>query len=124
MSSNRRRHANALPLLTMATWIVVAGFICAAGLGYVYCKNQLHQSGREKQKLEDELVELRRACEVAQTKIASLSSRAELQRKLTSGFIKLIPITDDRLVRIGPMPGSRAGADDELRAVAIERVSR
>ena len=47
---NRRRHANTLPLLSLARWIVVAAFICLAGLVYVNCKNELHRSGTRDQK--------------------------------------------------------------------------
>ncbi len=120
MSTNRRRHANALPILTMATWIVALGCLGLVGLGFVYFKNQLHSSGAEIKKLEKELVDLQTACEVAQTKIASLSSRAELQRKLNTGFIKLIPVTDDRIVRAGAAPAQTAGS--ELRPVTNERL--
>ena len=118
MPSNRRRHANALPLLSLAMWIVIAGFLCASGLGYVYCKNQLHSSGTEINKLEKELAYLQTECVVAQSKIATLSSRAELQRKLNSGFIKLIPVTDDRIVRVAPASSAAVG---EIRAVSNER---
>ena len=116
-AANRRRHANAVPLLSLCTWIVLAAAACAAGLFYVYCKNQLHTSGQDIKKLETELARLDTDCQVAKTKIASLSSRMELQRKLASGIIKLQPITDDRLVRVG-----LTSAEADLRPVVNERV--
>jgi cell division protein FtsB len=118
MSLNRRRHANAMPLASIATWILVAVFVGMTGLYYVYCKNHLHIIGGTIKKLERELEEVMRENEGMRARIASLSSRPALQARLEAGFIKLIPITDDRIIRITEQhqPG-----DDELRAVANER---
>ena len=123
MSSNRRRHINTLPLLSLARWTVVAGFFCFAGLGYVYCKNQLHRAGEETRKLEKDLHDLKMATEVAKSKIAMLSSHEELKRKLDSNFIKLVPITDDRIVRVTGAAPARPVGEDNLRTVTSERTS-
>jgi hypothetical protein len=123
MPSNRRRHINALPLLSLARWTVIAGFFCFAGLGYVYCKNQLHRAGEETRKLEKDLHDLKMATEVARSKIAMLSSTKELKQKLDSNFIKLIPITDDRIVRVTDGAPGRPASDDGLRPVTSERRS-
>jgi hypothetical protein len=121
MPNNRRRHINTLPLLSLARWTMIAAFFCFAGLGYVYCKNQLHRSGDETRRLEKELNDLRMAKEVAQSKIATLSSPAELKRKLDSNFIKLVPISDDRIVRITEAAPTRVTHDEDLRTVTNER---
>jgi hypothetical protein len=63
------------------------------------------------------------ATEVAKSKIAMLSSTKELKRKLDSNFIKLIPITDDRIVRVTDAAPTRAAGDDGLRPAASERTS-
>jgi hypothetical protein len=119
MSTNRRRHANVVPVASIASWVVVAIFACAAGLGYVHCKNQLHANGRKIQEQERELKALITETSVVRSKIASLSSTAELRRRLNSGFIKLVPIPDSSIVRIhSPAPGEGAS---ELRAVSNER---
>ena len=123
MPSNRRRHINTLPLLSLARWTVIAGFFCFAGLGYVYCKNQLHRAGEETRKLEKDLNDLKMATEVARSKIAMLSSHEELKRKLDSNFIKLIPITDDRIVRVTDAAPARPVGEDNLRTVTSERTS-
>jgi hypothetical protein len=121
MPANRRRHINTLPLLSLARWTVVAGFFCFAGLGYVYCKNQLHRAGEETRKLEKDLHDLKMATEVAKSKIAMLSSHEELKRKLDSNFIKLVPITDDRIVRVTDAGPVRPAGEDDLRTVTSER---
>ena len=118
MAFNRHRHANAVPLASIATWVVVCLCLLAAGIGYVYLKNQIHSTGSTIKKFERELAELRTQDEVTRSKIASLSSRAALQRRLNDGFIKLTPITDDRLVRVDAP--ARKDTND-LRAVSNER---
>ncbi len=98
MSSNRRRHANAIPIASFATWGVIALFALAGGLGYVWCKNQLYTTGTEIHALERELAELKNKNEVSLSKIAQLSSTAKLQERYATGFIKLVPIANDHIV--------------------------
>src|ERR1700758_4377687 len=97
MSVNRRRHANAIPIASFATWALVGLFACAGGLGYVWCKNQLYTTGTEIKSLERELVDLKNKNEVAQSKINQMSSTAKLQERYDTGFIKLVPITSDHI---------------------------
>ena len=119
MSSNRRRHANAVPIAWFATWGVVALCALGGGLGYVWCKNQLYTTGTEIRALERELTELKNKNEVAVSKIAQLSSTAKLQERYDSGFIKLVPITNDRIV---VMSGAASKPSvGELRAASNER---
>jgi len=118
-ASNRRRHANAIPLASFATWAVIGVFACGGGLGYVWCKNQLYSTGTEIKSLERELAELQNKNEVALSKIAQLSSTAKLQERYNSGFIKLVPIANDHIaVMTNGVPASKAG---ELRAISNER---
>lgn len=118
MALNRRRNANTVPLASIASWIVVALFTCAAGLFYVHCKNQLHTNGTKIKALESEHANLIMQDETVRAKIASHSSRQALQRRLNQGDIKLIPITDDRLMRLDPLP---VPANDELQSVSNRR---
>jgi hypothetical protein len=119
MSTNRRRHANAIPLASFATWALIGLFACSGGLGYVWCKNQLYTTGTEIKSLERELAELKNKNEVALSKIAQLSSTSKLQERYGSGFIKLVPITSDRITVLSNAP-TPAGTG-ELRPVSNER---
>jgi hypothetical protein len=110
MPANRRRHANVVPLASIASWVLVAAFACSAGMYYVYCKNQLHATGEKIKKLERELSVLITQNTVVRSKIARLSSRTELQARLNDGTIKLIPIPELSIVRLETNP-SRAGSD-------------
>jgi hypothetical protein len=119
MSSNRRRHANAIPIAWFATWGVVALCALGGGLAYVWCKNQLYTTGTEIRSLERELTELKSKNEVSLSKIAQLSSTSKLQERYDTGFIKLVPIANDRIVILSntvPKP-----ATGELRAASNER---
>lgn len=113
--ANRKKHTNAVPYVALARWIVAAFFLAVVGLYYVYLKNQLHANGKQITKLEEELATLTKQNEIASTKIARLSSRTELQKRLAEGFIKMEPITGDRIVRL---KGAEGYASNELRAVA------
>jgi hypothetical protein len=97
---NRRRHANIVPVAALVRWVVVAFFLCTAGLCYVYFKNQMQTTGNEIRNLEGQLSALRVGDEAERAQIDRLSSHSYLERRLAEGFIQLTPITDDRIVRI------------------------
>ena len=119
MSGNRRRHANAIPVASFLTWALIGIFACGGGLAYVWCKNQLYTTGSEIKALERELVDLKNKNEVAQSKIAQLSSTAKLQERYDTNFIKLVPITNDHITVLSN--SSAAPSTGELRPVSNER---
>lgn len=118
MSTNKRRHANAVPITSFVTWVVIGLFVCVSGLGYVWCKNQLHTTGASIKNLEHDLTELHNKNEVARAHIAQLSSTKALQDRFDTGFIKLTKISGDRIVTVRSQPGQPG---NELRAVSNER---
>ena len=119
MPDNRRRHANTVPIAKLLMCLVLGVSACATGLRFVWGKNQLYTTGVQLKKYESELVQLRSRNEAARTNIAKLSSTFELQKRFQSGWIKLVQITPDRIVVVGP-PAKSDGVD-ELRPVANER---
>ena len=94
----------------------------SGGLGYVWCKNQLHQTGSTIKALERELADLHNQNEVSRAHIAQLSSTKALQDRFDTNFIKLVKITDDRIVMVHGAGGNRAA--NELRAVSNERARK
>jgi len=118
MAQNRKKHANALPVASLARWVFLAFFMGIIGLGYVYLKNQLHSTGDEIKTLECKLDDLTTRNNVLHGRISTLSSRTALQRKLNEGFIKMIPVSDDRLVRVTVAPAPVTAG--EIRAVSNE----
>ena len=116
---NRRRHANLVPIAALVRWVVVAFFLAAVGLGYVYFKNQMQATGNDIRTFEAQLNSLKTQDDTVRAQIDRLSSHSYLERRLAEGFIQLTPITDDRIVRIhlagqssGTPTASAEGADE------------
>ena len=105
MSRSRRKNCNPVDAAGLARWIVLVAFLAIAGLSYVYLSLQLHRLGDRKKALETELADLRDQNEVTRMQIASLTSRAALQRRLKEGYLKMIPIAERNIVRLS-MPAN------------------
>ena len=88
--------------------------IAISGLVIVYLKNHLHSLGAQRVTLEREMKELAAKAAVNDAQIVNLTSRAALQRRLDEGFLKLVPIRAERLVRVRATDG---------RAVAVAMTS-
>ncbi len=121
MRDNRHRHANTVPVVTFVTYAAVGLAALAAGLFWVWCKNQLYATGGQIKKFESELVQLRSRNETTRTNIAKLTSTAELQKRFNSGWIKLVPIPGDRIVTVAAP--AKPAPPGELRNVVNERKS-
>jgi hypothetical protein len=100
MNRSHRKNRNAVNAASLARWIVVTAFLALAGLSYVYLTLQLYHFGERKKTLENELVSLRTQNDVASGQIAALTSRSALQRRLKEGSSKMIPISENNIVRL------------------------
>jgi cell division protein FtsB len=126
MKSNARRQTNVLHWASLCRWVVISAFFGAAGLSYVYLKNQLHVSGIQRKGLEQDLHELIAENNVMEAQIARLKSHTALQRRLQEGFIKLVPITEHSLVLIRPQTSARwvttagSASEGQLRTISHE----
>ncbi len=96
-----RKRTNTLNFGSMAPWIVGVVFLGVTGLCYVGFKTQMHLTFNKIKVLERELVELNTQNEVLRSQVSTLSSRKQLQRYLDSGFIAMVPIADENIVRLG-----------------------
>lgn len=119
---SRRAHLNQVGAARFARWIVLTAFLAAAGLSYVYLSLKLHHFGDQKKALENEIVSLRKENEVAQVQIAALTSRNALQRRLKEGYLKMVPIAEQNIVRLAPT--RPAPDEDAIRPVANDRAGR
>lgn len=95
--------------------VLCTALLAAAGLSYVYLKNQEQQCGQIQRRLETELAQLRGRNEVVNSQIASLSSRAFLEKRLAKESLGLVPIVNDQIVRLNQ---SHDNVRDELRVVS------
>src|SRR6266511_178844 len=116
MNRSRRRNCNTGNAAARARWIVVTAFLALAGLSYVYLTLQLYHLGDRRKTVENELVTLRTQNDIASAKIAALTSRSALQRRLKEGSLKMVPISEANIVRL-TMP-TRSAEDDAIQPVA------
>jgi hypothetical protein len=122
MHAPRRKTFNSVNAASLARWIVITGFLALTGLVYVYLTLQLYHLGDRKKVLENELATLRSQNDVASVQIAALTSRAALQRRLKEGYLKMIPIAEQNIVRLSvPRP---ARPEDAVQPVANKRGGR
>src|SRR4030095_7728916 len=119
---NRSRQLNRVGAASLARWIVITALLAAAGLCYVYLTLQLHRLGGRKTSLETELACLRTQSDVADVQIAALTSRSALQRRLKEGYLKMIPIAEQNIVRLAP--NRSVPEENAIRPVANDQVSR
>ena len=123
MNPNARRHTNRLHFAALVRGVIITAFLGAAGLSYVYLKNQLHVTGAQRKGLEQELNELISENNVMEAQISKLTSRTALQRRLDEGFIKLVPITSQVIVRVHPQENSRWASEDHANGSQLQTVS-
>jgi hypothetical protein len=79
---------------------VMTVFLALAGLAYVYLTLQLYHLGERRKAVENELALLRTQNDVAAGQIAALTSRTTLQRRLKEGYLKMIPVSESKIVRL------------------------
>jgi cell division protein FtsB len=115
--SARRNITYSIKVASILKMVLCTALLAVAGLSYVYFKNQEQQYGNVQRRLEAELARLHASNEVVNAQIASLSSRAYLEKKLAKESLGLVSIANDQLVRLNNNPRhDRTG--DELRAVS------
>jgi 16S rRNA (cytosine1402-N4)-methyltransferase len=100
MNRSRRRNCNTVNAASLARWIVMTVFLALAGLAYVYLTLQLYHLGERRKAVENELALLRTQNDVAAGQIAALTSRTTLQRRLKEGYLKMIPVSESKIVRL------------------------
>jgi len=116
MNRSRRRNCNAVNAASLARWIVVTAFLALAGLSYVYLTLQLYHLGERRKAIENELASLRIQNDVTSAQIAALTSRSALQRRLKEGYLKMIPISENNIVRL-TIP-ARSAEENAIQPVA------
>ena len=116
MNRSRRRNCNSVNAASLARWIVMTAFLALAGLAYVYLTLQLYHLGERRKAMETELDSLRTKNDVAAGQIAALTSRTALQRRLKEGYLKMIPVSESKIVRL-TIP-ARSTEEEAIQPVA------
>ena len=124
MNPHPKYRTNQIYLLPVVRWVVIAAFLSAAGLSYVYLTIQLHSCGLQRTALEKNLHELIVQNNVLEAQITNLTSRTALQHQLDVGFIKLVPIGAQAIVHVRPQDAGRrlnATRDQESQFQTVSR---
>ncbi len=116
MNRSRRRNCNTVNAASLARWIVMTAFLALAGLAYVYLTVQLYHLGERRKAVENELASLRTQNDIAAAQIAALTSRSALQRRLKEGYLKMIPVSESKIVRLTILP--RSNDEEAVQPVA------
>ncbi len=119
MNRRRRKNFNPIDAPSLARWLVIATFMAVTGLSYVYLSVQLHHQGVQRRQLEQDLAAVRMQNEDARVQIAALTSRTALQRRLKEGYLKMIPITEQSIVRLASP--TRLPGEDDVQPVVNQR---
>ena len=122
MQRSRRQQFNTINAPSLARWIVLTAFVAVTGLIYVYLSVQAHQLGDRKKALESELASVRFQNNEASVQIAALTSRSALQRRLKEGYLKMLPIAEQHIVRLHALPGTTS--EDAIQPVVNQQAGR
>jgi hypothetical protein len=98
----RNRAINPLQLSRVFLYVALALVVGAAGICYVSLKNTQHALGEKVRNAERQLKEFRARNQDYQSRIASLSSRMALRRKLESGFIAMVQVEPALIASLTP----------------------
>ena len=120
MNTNRRKQVNPVQLPSLIRWLLVAAFIGASGLFFVYIKNQQHALAEEIRQVERRIANVRTLNETLLARVTELSSRPALQQQIAKGFISVKPIQDNVIARL--TPPAQAVADGILRTASNEGI--
>jgi len=122
MNRSHRKNRNAVNAASLARWIIVTVFLALAGLGYVYLTLQLYHLGERRKAVENQLASLSAQNDVASVQIAALTSRSALQRRLKEGYLKMVPISESKIVRL--TISARSADEDAIQPVANPSATR
>jgi hypothetical protein len=120
MNTNRRKQVNPVHLSSLIRWLLVAAFIGASGLCFVYIKNQQFALAEEIRQIERRIANVRLLNETLLARVTKLSSRQMLQQRIAEGFISMRPIQDNVIARL--TPPVQTAADGVLRTAFNEGI--
>jgi len=123
MNLNSKRQNNRLQCAALLRWVVITAFLGAAGLSYLYLKNQLYVLGTQRTHMEQELRDLIAQNNVLEDRVSKLTSFNTLQRRLEDGFLKLVPISDRSIAHVRLQEATRLAVTDASLANQFQTIS-
>ena len=120
MNANRRKQVNPVHLSSLIRCMLVAAFIGASALFFLFIKNQQFALAEEIRQMERKIANVRSQNETLLAHVTELSSRRMLQQRIAEGFISMKLIQDNAIARL--TPPAQATADGVLRTAFNEGV--
>ncbi|MBU3664581.1 MAG: hypothetical protein FGM15_01705 [Chthoniobacterales bacterium] len=96
----RAGHDHTLPLGPLMRWVVLVFLAGLLGLCFVHMKHKLKVDGDRCRDLEQSVADLDEKLKVADNEIMRLTSRPALERRREEGFIRMIEVQANRMVRL------------------------
>lgn len=112
---NRARQEHSAGLGWLACWIAVVLFVGLLGLCYVQMKQKLAADGNRCRELENAVKDIDEKLLVLNTEIRRLAGRPSLERRNEEGFIRMIDVTDSRIIRLREQTESAALSTAEAK---------
>ncbi len=85
---------------TYVKWVIVAVFIGLLGISYVHMKQKLGTDGDRCRELEIAVRDLDEKILAITSDIRRLTGRPSLERRRQEGFIRMMDVSDSRIVRL------------------------
>lgn len=115
---NTKKRVNTINALPIFKWMMIACSLGGIGLQIVHLKNKQFQLGQNIWQLEHTLRETHTRNQVLLAEIATLSSRAAIQKKLKSMAVVMHAIKDQCIARVLIL---KISEEDEVRTACNER---
>ncbi len=122
MQRARRKQFNTINAPALARGLVITAFLSVTGLIYVYLSLQLYDLGKQKNKLEQTLTGLRADSKIAADQITALTSYPALQRRQKEGYLKMVSIAEQNIVRLSVRTAARG--EDDIQPVVNQRAGK
>ncbi|MFM7375261.1 MAG: hypothetical protein ACKO39_08940 [Chthoniobacterales bacterium] len=106
--STRTRQEQSASLGMLARWLSVVVFVSLLGICYVHMKQRLAADGNLCRELENAVRDLDEKLLDVNTGIRRLTGRPSLERRREEGFIRMIDVSDSRIVRLREQTESAA----------------
>lgn len=91
---------NTLPLGPLMRWVVLVFLAGLLGLCFVHMKHKLKVDGDRCRDLEQAVADLNEKIKVANNEVMRLTSRPALERRREEGFIRMVEVQANRMVRL------------------------
>lgn len=118
MNRHKNQPAPSLNIGLLTRLLLFTALLAGTGLGFVYIKVQQHDLGEKTRKTEARISELRAFNQALRSELSTLTSHASLRKALGDGTIALVPVSDQFVARLTPVPGMSVDLSTQTASAA------